>query len=136
MLFFRLFLAVCTLVNFHCVKVLQQYQRGIKTRAVFCVFCALLGRYLFRACQETLLDALLPGACQWAAPYLHGADFPLPPMLKFTLCSSSHQSCHNFSCIPSVSGTFSCHRLSSHIFYPYSGETDVSLFKIRSQALS
>lgn len=65
------FLAVCILVSFHFMKFVQQYQHSIKTSAVLCFCYALLGRYLFRACQESLLDALLPGACQWAAPQLH-----------------------------------------------------------------
>lgn len=80
------------------------YQQSFKTQAVL---CALFGRYLFRACQESLLDALLPGACQRAASQRQASDFPLVPLVKLTLCFSSYQSCHNFSYIPSANGMFS-----------------------------
>lgn len=91
---------------------------------------ALLGRYLFRACQESLLDALLPGACQWAAPQLHNRTLlSITASVKIHTLFLSLRSCHNFSCIPSAQAVFSC--LFSHLtLNPSASTATISLLKL------
>lgn len=92
--FLGLVFAVCLLVNFRCMKSLQQYQRGIKTRTVFRVYGA---RFWGGVSSEPVRSLSLMLRCQPAVSGQHRGStlhtFHSCQREHF-FCFSSHQSCH------------------------------------------
>lgn len=115
--FFGLIFTVCLLVNFHCMKSLQQYQRGIKTPPVFCVSGT---RFWGGVSSEPVRSLSLMLRCQPAVSGQHRGS-TLHTFHSYQrekkMCFSSHQSCHKLLLL----SIFLSPPVSSHIFSLSSG---------------